>query len=180
LAGRRRRGGCHRPELREDSAQGLDARRQRIAASGSPAESRARRCSARPMKACFGSAGPRPGRPGAVRSGCKLAIAIPICNRRSGEAERNDDGSFGVEFSSPENYPATISKFATEVDAEAWIAKHKRWVHSENELGRWFRKSRRHPELDRGGNSTCARSVAAPPCLSSERDAQCGRARFAS
>jgi hypothetical protein len=34
-------------------------------------------------------------------------------------------GSFGVEVSIPDTYPATVSKFATEADAEAWIAKHK-------------------------------------------------------
>jgi hypothetical protein len=52
-----------------------------------------------------------------------------------------DDGSFGVEVSIPENYPTTISKFAAEADAAAWITEHQRLVHSENELGRWFRKS---------------------------------------
>jgi hypothetical protein len=52
-----------------------------------------------------------------------------------------DDGSFGVEVSIPENYPTTISKFASEADAEGWIAEHQRLVHAEDQSGRWFRKS---------------------------------------
>jgi hypothetical protein len=52
-----------------------------------------------------------------------------------------NDGSFGVELSIPENYPTTVSKFATEVDAEAWIAEHQRRVQADNQSGHWFRKS---------------------------------------
>ena len=37
-----------------------------------------------------------------------------------------DDGSFGVEVSIPETYPAKVSPFATEADAEARIAEHRR------------------------------------------------------
>ena len=51
------------------------------------------------------------------------------------------DGSFGVEVNIPENYPTTVSRFATEADAEAWIAEHQRRVQSESQSGRWFRKS---------------------------------------
>ena len=54
-----------------------------------------------------------------------------------------DDGSFGVEVTIPENYPTTVSKFATEAEAEAWIAEHQRRVQSENQSGRWFVKSGR-------------------------------------
>ena len=35
-----------------------------------------------------------------------------------------DDGSFGVQLSIPERHPTTISKFATEADATAWITEH--------------------------------------------------------
>ena len=49
-----------------------------------------------------------------------------------------DDGSFGVEVSIPENYPTTVKPFATEADAEAWIAEHRERVRSENQAGRWF------------------------------------------
>jgi hypothetical protein len=52
-----------------------------------------------------------------------------------------DDGSFGVEVAIPENFPTTISKFATQADAKAWIANHQRQVQSESQSGRWFRKS---------------------------------------
>ena len=52
-----------------------------------------------------------------------------------------DDGSFGVEVNIPDNYPTTISKFATQADAEAWIANHQHRVQSESQSGRWFSKS---------------------------------------
>ena len=51
------------------------------------------------------------------------------------------DGAFAVEVSIPETYPAKVSPFATEADAEARIAEHRRRVQSENEAGRWFRSS---------------------------------------
>jgi hypothetical protein len=51
------------------------------------------------------------------------------------------DGAFAVEVSIPESYPAKVSPFATEADAEAWIAEHQRRVQSENEPSRWFRTS---------------------------------------
>ncbi len=47
-------------------------------------------------------------------------------------------GSFGVEVSVPESYPTTVSSFATEADAEAWIANHKSRVEADGYVG--FRK----------------------------------------
>lgn len=62
--------------------------------------------------------------------------------------------TFGVEVVIPDTYPTTVSSFATEAAAEAWIAGDKRRVQSESLAGRWFRKtdrvwrgaSRRGPE----------------------------------
>jgi hypothetical protein len=51
------------------------------------------------------------------------------------------DGAFAVEVTIPESYPAKVSTFATEADAEAWIAEHRRRVQSESEPSRWFRSS---------------------------------------
>jgi hypothetical protein len=45
-------------------------------------------------------------------------------------------GAFGVEVVIAGTYPTTVSVFATEADAEAWIANHK----SEIESGKWSRK----------------------------------------
>jgi hypothetical protein len=33
-----------------------------------------------------------------------------------------EDGAFAVEVSIPETHPAKVSPFATEADAEAWVA----------------------------------------------------------
>ena len=52
-----------------------------------------------------------------------------------------DDGSFGVEVSIPETYPAKVSPFATEADAEARIAEHRRRIQSESQPSQWFRSS---------------------------------------
>jgi hypothetical protein len=52
-----------------------------------------------------------------------------------------DEGSFAVEVSIPETYPAKVSPFATEAEAEAWIGEHRRRVQSESEPSRWFRSS---------------------------------------
>jgi hypothetical protein len=52
-----------------------------------------------------------------------------------------DDGSFAVEVSIPESLPATVSTFATEADAEAWIADHRRRIQSETKPNRWYRSS---------------------------------------
>ena len=37
-------------------------------------------------------------------------------------------GAFGVEVAIPDRHPTTVSEFATEADAEAWIARHKSQV----------------------------------------------------
>jgi len=49
-----------------------------------------------------------------------------------------DDGAYGVEVSIPDSYPTTVSKFASGVDAEAWIAEHQRRVLSEIQSGRFL------------------------------------------
>jgi hypothetical protein len=38
---------------------------------------------------------------------------------------RLQDGTFGVQVQIPESYPTTVSNFASEADAEAWIVQHK-------------------------------------------------------
>ncbi len=57
-----------------------------------------------------------------------------------------EDGSFGVEVTIPDTHPTTVSKFATEADAEAWIAEHQRQVHSQAASGgrsrTWRNRSR--------------------------------------
>ena len=52
-----------------------------------------------------------------------------------------DDGAFGVEVNIPDSHPTMISRFATEVDAEAWIASHQRHVQTQTQRGGWFRRS---------------------------------------
>ena len=49
-------------------------------------------------------------------------------------------GLFGVEVSIPPNHPTTVSKFATEADAEAWIANHKNRVETESSENGRFKK----------------------------------------
>jgi hypothetical protein len=63
-----------------------------------------------------------------------------------------DDGSFAVEVNIPESYPAKVSPFATEADAEAWIGEHRRRVQSENEPSRRCRRS----------DSSCANQPSRP------------------
>lgn len=57
-----------------------------------------------------------------------------------------EDGSFGVEVTIPDTHPTTVSKFATEADAEAWIVEHQRQVHSQASSGNrsrtWRNRSR--------------------------------------
>ena len=53
------------------------------------------------------------------------------------------DGTFGVEVVIPETYPTTVSPFATEAEAEAWIARHKRNVEADAS-----RKSPRNARAD--------------------------------
>ena len=54
---------------------------------------------------------------------------------------RCDEGSFEVEVTIPESYPTTVRPFATEGDAEAWIANHRNRVLAQASDGAWFRKS---------------------------------------
>lgn len=53
-----------------------------------------------------------------------------------------DDGSFGVEVNIPETYPTTVSKFATEADAEAWITEHQRRAQSQTRRATDFRPAK--------------------------------------
>jgi hypothetical protein len=52
-----------------------------------------------------------------------------------------EDGTFGVRVAIPETYPTTISPFASEADAEAWVTKHKIQVEAGATSGQWFRKT---------------------------------------
>jgi hypothetical protein len=47
-----------------------------------------------------------------------------------------------VEVAIPDTYPTTVSSFATEAAAEAWIAQDKSRVQSETLAGKWFQKAR--------------------------------------
>lgn len=51
-------------------------------------------------------------------------------------------GYFGVEVAIPETHPTTVSKFATEAQAEEWITQHKSRVQAEVGGQRWFRRAR--------------------------------------
>jgi len=53
------------------------------------------------------------------------------------------DDTFAVEVSVPDTHPATVSPFASESDAEAWIVEHQRRVQSQTQVGRGFRSSGR-------------------------------------
>ena len=46
-----------------------------------------------------------------------------------------DDG-FGVEVTIPDTHPTTVTKFASEEAAEAWIAAHRERVLSQAQSGR--------------------------------------------
>lgn len=50
-----------------------------------------------------------------------------------------DDTTFGVEVTVPETHPTTVTSFATETDAETWIADHKRRVKERVVRTRWGR-----------------------------------------
>jgi hypothetical protein len=52
-----------------------------------------------------------------------------------------DDGSFQVEVTIPDSHPTRVSPFATQRDAEDWIARHQERVQAETSAGGWFRKS---------------------------------------
>ena len=49
-------------------------------------------------------------------------------------------GSFGVEVTIPDSNPTTVSPFASEADAESWIAKHKDRVEAQSAGTGWFRR----------------------------------------
>ena len=49
-------------------------------------------------------------------------------------------GSFGVEVTIPDTFPTTVSSFATEADAQAWIVRHKSRVEADSSANVWFRK----------------------------------------
>jgi hypothetical protein len=51
------------------------------------------------------------------------------------------DGSFAIEVSIPDSHPTRVSSFATEADAEAWIADHRRRIETQVLSGRTFRRS---------------------------------------
>jgi hypothetical protein len=52
------------------------------------------------------------------------------------------DSTFGVEVTIPETQPTTVTSFATEAAAEAWIENHKRQVEGAVSLNRsrWARR----------------------------------------
>ena len=51
-------------------------------------------------------------------------------------------GAFGVEVKIPDSAPTTISSFAAEADAEAWIERTKARVEAEGQVGKWFQRPR--------------------------------------
>ena len=51
------------------------------------------------------------------------------------------EGTFGVEIEIPGSYPTKVTSFATEADAEAWIADHQTRVQAEAQSSRWFQPS---------------------------------------
>lgn len=53
----------------------------------------------------------------------------------------SQDGTFGVKVAIPDTYPTTVSPFASEAEAEAWIAKHKTQVEAGATSGQWFRRT---------------------------------------
>jgi hypothetical protein len=52
-------------------------------------------------------------------------------------------GVFGVEVKIPDSAPTTVSSFAAEAEAEAWIERTKQRVVEESESGKWFQQRRR-------------------------------------
>ncbi len=53
------------------------------------------------------------------------------------------DGAFGVRVSIPDTSPTTVSSFATEAAADAWIARTKQRIATEGAAGRWFQRTSR-------------------------------------
>ena len=79
------------------------------------------------------------------RSDPRAPQPLPLVRPHDAEAAYRvipfDNGAFAVEVSIPESHPVTVSAFATEADAETWIAEHRRRVQSGNEPSRWYRSS---------------------------------------
>ena len=61
-----------------------------------------------------------------------------------------NDGTFGVEVRIPDTYPTVVSNFATEIEAESWIARHKTQVQADAGTQRWFRRSGNMPRRPSG------------------------------
>jgi hypothetical protein len=55
---------------------------------------------------------------------------------------RRSDRTFGVEVTIPESHPTTVTSFATEADAEAWILDHRQRVSNlgASGRGRWIKR----------------------------------------
>jgi hypothetical protein len=74
------------------------------------------------------------------------------------------DGSFGIEVTIPESCPTTVTKFASEAEAVAWIARHRDRVNAEGQSGRWFRKTGRPgPETPGAGAAVASGEREADP-----------------
>ena len=54
------------------------------------------------------------------------------------------EGVLGVEVVIPESLPTTVTEFATEAEAAAWIARHKTQVVEDASSGSPFQKKRRN------------------------------------
>jgi hypothetical protein len=54
------------------------------------------------------------------------------------------DGSFAIEVKIPDSHPTKVTPFATQGDAERWIADHRRRVEAQSSSGRsWHRSEAR-------------------------------------
>ena len=52
------------------------------------------------------------------------------------------DLSYGVEVTIPNTHPTMVTSFATERDAQAWIAKHRKRAESDRlPKQKWFKKA---------------------------------------
>ena len=97
----------------------------------------------------------------ATFAGRRLAIAlskrhITFMARTHPHAEATyavvplEDGNFGVEVKIPDTYPTTVSNFASQTEAEAWIAQHKIRVQADTTAQRWFRRPGGPPRPNSG------------------------------
>jgi len=55
-----------------------------------------------------------------------------------------DDAKFAVEVTIPDTSPTKVSPFATEADAENWIAEHRRRIEAPVQTG-WRRRTGMRP-----------------------------------